>query len=139
MRRECRNCGRFMGWLLWYGEVISSPTSSSPNVHVTAKASVAEVVDARAEAARSIAHLIGNMLRQVFDFIVARGGRGATDPEISDALNMKPDAVRPRRGELLKSGHVTDLGKTRPSNSGRPMHVWVATGKPLRGGSSHAS
>jgi hypothetical protein len=114
-----------MGFVKWYGrEVPRAPAADPPT-------SSATPIDTRAEAAKSIAPLATNQRRRVFEFVTGRGPHGATDPEISSGTGLDGNTVRPRRGELVDSGHVVDSGRTRKTKSGRPAHVWVATGKPL--------
>ncbi len=94
-------------------------------------------VDTRAESARRIAPLLGDMLHQVRRFVEARGPRGATDEEIRLALNMRPDTCRARRCELRDARLVHDSGRRRPTASGRGAVVWVAsssTGVPAGSG-----
>lgn len=55
---------------------------------------------------------------------------GATDLEVQRALAMKGDTERPRRGELVKLGLIEDSGERRESEAGRPLKVYVVTGKP---------
>lgn len=84
-------------------------------------------INTRLEAAKQIAPLAAGMRARVLQFIRQRGEHGATDHEISRELRLAGDTVRPRRHELVQDGLVTDSGNVRPSPSGRPMHVWIAT------------
>jgi hypothetical protein len=89
------------------------------------------VVNTRVSAAAAIAPLKESMLRQVYELVVAAGEHGATDHEISAALRMLGDTARARRHELVDAGVFAASTRTRPSPSGHPMTVWIATGKPL--------
>jgi predicted transcriptional regulator len=51
--------------------------------------------------------------------------RPCTDEEIGEALDLKGDTVRPRRGELLTEGRICDVG-TRLTRSKRNAVVWGA-------------
>jgi hypothetical protein len=62
----------------------------------------------------------------VFSYIVQGGLNGATDQEISDALDMPGNTERPRRIELVESGHVADSLRRRKTRSGRNAVVWIA-------------
>ena len=89
------------------------------------------VVNTRNAAAVAIAPLKPNMLRQVFDFVLSRGDRGATDEEIAAALYMRESTARARRCELRDDGQVRDSFRRRRSCSGRLCVAWIATGQPL--------
>lgn len=69
----------------------------------------------------------GTARRQVLDFIAAQGERGATDEEVSLALNMRLYTAAPRRNELRDDGWVIDTGKTRPTTTRTQAAVWVLT------------
>jgi hypothetical protein len=68
----------------------------------------------------------GYMREQVLSFIRARGDEGATDEEVSFALNMKLDTSRARRCELRDAGVLRDAGRRRVTASGRRAVCWVA-------------
>jgi hypothetical protein len=80
-------------------------------------------------AAREIAGTAATLRRQVLRFLVAMGTDGATDDEIQRNLGMQGSTERPRRIELVESGHVEDLGERRLTGSGRKAVVWFATAK----------
>lgn len=86
--------------------------------------------DTSRQAAKRVAHATPTMRERVFAFIRDRGAYGATDRETQDALRLGPDSQRPRRCELVKSGHVIDSGKCRTNASGAAAIVWIATAKP---------
>jgi transcription initiation factor IIE alpha subunit len=54
---------------------------------------------------------------------------GMTDEEIQAATGLNPNAVRPRRGELVEAGYLRESGLTRRTASGRRATVWTLTGK----------
>lgn len=51
---------------------------------------------------------------------------GLTDEEMQSSLDMNPSTQRPRRIELVRSGHVVDSGERRKTEAGRRAVVWVA-------------
>jgi len=69
----------------------------------------------------------GQRRRWVYECIQSAGKWGRTDEEIQTYLKMNPSTERPRRIELVESGHVRDSGVRRPTRSGRQANVWVAT------------
>lgn len=72
--------------------------------------------------------LTGKLRRQVYNFLIRRGGYGATDEELIDAMGGEHmgNAVRPRRVELVRSGHAYDSDIRRKVRSGRSAIVWMA-------------
>lgn len=62
---------------------------------------------------------------RVLGFLRLRGGLGATDEEMQDALALKESTQRPRRVSLVPD-LVRDSGTTRETKSGRQATVWVA-------------
>jgi predicted transcriptional regulator len=79
----------------------------------------------RAEAHEQIKPVAKTYREQVYNFITERGAYGATDEEIQKGLNLDPNTERPRRIELVKSGHVVEAGVTRKTTSGRQAAVWT--------------
>ena len=77
-------------------------------------------------AAEAIRPSAASLRMKVLGFIVARGGDGATDPEIQAALRMEGSTQRPRRVELVDAGLVRDSGRKRTTASLRRATVWVA-------------
>lgn len=73
-----------------------------------------------AKAARKVALKSGTQRAEVLAYLVAHAG--ATDSEIARDLHMGLNSVRPRRGELVESGHASDSGRTRDDHT-----VWEAT------------
>lgn len=56
---------------------------------------------------------------------------GLTDVELGAATGIRPNSLRPRRGELVDGGWLEDSGRTR-IHHGRAHTVWVLSGKALR-------
>ena len=56
---------------------------------------------------------------------------GRTDDELNILLvpTLSPDAIRPRRGELVDAGKVRDSGTTRKTRRGKQAIVWIITEK----------
>jgi hypothetical protein len=78
------------------------------------------------QAAEEIKPHAGIMLQQVREFILGRGGYGATDEEIREATRLKGDTSRARRCELRDRGEIVDSGETRKTASNRAATVWIA-------------
>ncbi|NLE39634.1 MAG: hypothetical protein GX621_16570 [Pirellulaceae bacterium] len=76
-------------------------------------------------AAASIRHRAAKIRSIVAAFIAGRGFEGATDCEVSEALDIAADTTRARRVELRDAGDVIDSGRRRPTRSGRAAIVWV--------------
>lgn len=68
--------------------------------------------------------------QKVLAFLRGRGAQGATDQEMQMELEMSGNTQRPRRGELVASGHVAPASFTRTTISGCKATVWLATAKP---------
>ena len=66
---------------------------------------------------------------QVFEAIAAVPGRGLTDEETQEQLNLSGNTQRPRRGELATQGRIRKIG-SRPTKSRRMAAVWVANEVP---------
>lgn len=90
---------------------------------------------AAADGARGHAH--ADRVR-ILAYLVAQGDHGATREEIEAALTMNGNTVRPRVAELLREERIwhrfgqeepllTEPGNTRPTRSGDPASVLVAT------------
>lgn len=80
-----------------------------------------------AAAARKVLPKTGTQKRDVLNALVeahATGHVGATDPELQRRLGIGPNSLRPRRGELVTLGLVTDSGRTR-NHEGNPHIVWA--------------
>jgi hypothetical protein len=78
---------------------------------------------AAADAILPAAH---TLRRQVYDYILSCGDRGATDDETQVALAMNPSTQRPRRVELYEQDLICKLGITRKTRSGRNAAVWIS-------------
>ena len=63
----------------------------------------------------------------VLAFILSMGTRGATDAEVAAGLKIPIQSVNPRRGELAELGFIALNGERRPSPSGCPCRVWIAS------------
>jgi hypothetical protein len=78
-----------------------------------------------ARAARLVAPKAGSQRARLLEYIVTAPA-GVTDFEAARDLRLLPNAVRPRRGELIGGGYVADSGQTR-QHRGSQWTVWVAT------------
>ncbi|MFI6308470.1 hypothetical protein ACIBCH_41810 [Amycolatopsis thailandensis] len=78
-----------------------------------------------ARAARLVEPRTGSQRARILRFVV-EAPNGATDYEIARDLQLLPNSVRPRRGELADGGYVVDSGGTR-RHRGSDWAVWVAT------------
>ncbi len=69
---------------------------------------------------------VDNWRYRVLMAIADAGDGGATDNELTDLLRPPggQNNLRPRRGELVESGYVTDAGIKRPTPSGSQATVW---------------
>ncbi len=56
---------------------------------------------------------------------------GLTDVELGAATGIRPNSLRPRRGELVDGGWLEDSGRTRVHH-GREHTVWVLSPKAVR-------
>lgn len=79
-------------------------------------------------AAEAIMHDAATLRAKVYEYLRVQPD-GATDEELSTALQMNPSSCRPRRVELVARNLVTDSGKTRKTVSGRSAIVWTAVGQ----------
>jgi hypothetical protein len=66
----------------------------------------------------------------IFEAIAAVPGRGLTDEEIQEELDLPGNTQRPRRGELVAQGRIVKFG-SRPTKTGRHAAVWVALEVPV--------
>jgi hypothetical protein len=74
-----------------------------------------------------VAPKYGSNRAKVYQYIVDRQERGATDQELQAALNMPGDTLRPTRLSLLKDGLIYDSGKTRQNVNGNDCIVWLVS------------
>jgi len=79
-----------------------------------------------AAAAKSMRSHAAAQRLAVLAFIRDAGAEGATDEEVQRWTGIAGNSVRPRRGELEKSGDVVRTDRTRPSAAGRACTVFVA-------------
>lgn len=75
-------------------------------------------------AAKAIAPHAGAQRARVYATLVAYGP--STQEQLSDALGLGGDSVRPRTIELRRRGLVVDSGLRRRTRSGRWAVVWMA-------------
>jgi hypothetical protein len=64
---------------------------------------------------------------RIYQYLVDRMERGATDQEMQIALKISGDTLRPTRGKLLKDGLIYDSGTTRTNENGNDCIVWVVS------------
>lgn len=100
---------------------LGDPTASRPGARHAA-AGDTERASSLAQAPKS-----GTDRRRVLDHLASTGDTGATDEEISIALEMRLYTAAPRRTELVSAGWVEDSGRRRPTTTGSPAAVWVLT------------
>jgi hypothetical protein len=80
-------------------------------------------------AAESIAATAPLQRGRVLRFITDRGEHGATADEASRALDLPLQSATPRLWELRRMGMIRRSGAKRPTQSGRPAYVYIATGE----------
>ena len=77
-------------------------------------------------AAESMIDHAPTVRHRIFQFLVSRAGRGATDDEIEQALNLSHQTASARRNLLVRDGAIEDSHRKRPTRSGRSATVWIA-------------
>lgn len=77
-------------------------------------------------AGESVRASAGTLRARVLAALRDAGPDGLTDEQMQMRLGMNPSTQRPRRIELVKSGHVVAALACRPTASGRAATVWVA-------------
>lgn len=79
---------------------------------------------ATSEAAlKSIRHCAPQQRRKILEAL----SKGPLhDEELCGVTGLNPSSLRPRRGELIKSGDIQPAGATRPTRSGRKAKLWQA-------------
>lgn len=87
--------------------------------------------DTSLAAAASMVPRAGTLRERVYKALLRRP---MTDDEIGAELELGGNTVRPRRGELVKTGRVVDSGERRTTASGRAATVWTALAPPNDGG-----
>ncbi|MEV6646034.1 hypothetical protein [Amycolatopsis sp. NPDC051371] len=78
-----------------------------------------------ARAARLVAPRTGSQRAVILRYVV-EAPNGVTDYETSRDLQLLPNSVRPRRGELAEAGYVIDSTRTR-RHRGSEWVIWEAT------------
>ena len=78
------------------------------------------------DAAEDIEPTVAGLRLKVLEYLRARRGFGATDEECQLFLSMNPSTQRPRRIELVNSGHVVQSDMKRKTSTGRNATVWLA-------------
>lgn len=78
------------------------------------------------DAAENIEPRAGTLRAKVLAYLRDRGGNGATDLEMQDALGLGGSTQRPRRVKLVELGLAVDSGDVRVTESGRKAVVWRA-------------
>lgn len=86
--------------------------------------------DTSREAAESIAPVSSAIRVRIYEWIRARGRRGATCDEVEEALGLRHQTASARVRELVRSGALVDSGQRRRTRSGRTARVVVT---PLSG------
>lgn len=74
-------------------------------------------------AASSLAPVLGELHARVWAAVMASDA-GLTDEEICERTGLQGNTVRPRRVELVATGHLVEGGK-RPTKNGRNAVVWA--------------
>lgn len=75
-------------------------------------------------AAQKVLPRTGSLRRQVYEYILRQGLRGATDQEMELALSIDGNTIRPTRISLVKDGFILDTGSTRKNQHGNDCIVW---------------
>lgn len=76
------------------------------------------------EAASKAPEIRGKQRVLVYEYLVSRGARGATDFEIGQALSILRTSAGKRRKELMDLGYVIDSGDKRATDTGARGIVW---------------
>jgi len=98
-----------------------------PWPHNTTQLPYTKGSDTSKAAADSMESRAPTIRKEVYDFIVSRGERGATDDEIAASLNLRHQTASPRRRNLVLMGAVHRTEERRPTRSGHSATVWIAT------------
>ena len=88
--------------------------------------------DTSKAAAKKVQPSVSDLVRQVYDAIMASGLLGLTTDEVMGVLGKGPEwknTIAPRITDLKQQGLIVDTGRTRPSNRGGPMAVFVVKSK----------
>jgi hypothetical protein len=76
-------------------------------------------------AAQSIQTSARTLREKILEAFIEAGAEGLADHEIVQKTGIQLPTVNPRRGELVKLGHICDSGRVRKTKSGRDAVVWV--------------
>lgn len=118
-----KSLGALVGEIDKLRDAIKQPAVNSVGLHRSRAA------DTSKAAAWSVQPRSGTQRMKVLAAIVATGNSGATDEELTKAIPMKPNTLRPRRVELVVGGWVVDSKTRRQTESNEEAIVWVATDK----------
>ncbi|MBL8827825.1 MAG: hypothetical protein JNM18_12680 [Planctomycetaceae bacterium] len=88
--------------------------------------------DTSRDAAEFVRPRATQMGLDVLRFIVDRFDAGATADEAGAMLGMRPQTVSARCCELLRKQWIRRSGQKRPTSSGCPAHVYLATAEGIR-------
>jgi hypothetical protein len=83
--------------------------------------------DTSRAAAESMAPHVSEIERNVLDFVIDAGPRGATCDEAETLLEYTHQTASARLRGLVLKGLIRDSGARRPTRSGRAARVYVAT------------
>lgn len=83
--------------------------------------------DTSEDAARQIRPHAGRMAERVFEFVQAKGERGATVDEVEVELEMLHQTAGARVRELVLAGRLVDSENRRRTRTGRYGAVWILT------------
>lgn len=75
----------------------------------------------------------GTQAHKILEFLRSRGDTGATREEITHALKLSPDSVRPRIVELVDAGLVKPTSRTRRTLHGEQAEVLIVDPAPSAG------
>ena len=75
-------------------------------------------------AAESVYPKTGSIRLAVYEHLLSKGMRGATDQEMQSALHLSGDTLRPTRKSLENDGLVIDSAAVRKNDRGHDCIVW---------------
>jgi transcription initiation factor IIE alpha subunit len=76
------------------------------------------------EAAEQAESFKPSVEKRILDYLVSRGGQGATDQEIEEATGIPGNSERPARRSLEKEGLIKRTRRWRLTRSRRKALVW---------------
>jgi len=95
------------------------------------------LTDTRAEARKTALRRAEQLRAKAYQYIYARGSRGATADEVAARLGESVLSIRPRITELFKKARIIfDSSRRRPNHSGRSARVLVSAQYKLPDGSA---